>query len=76
MDGSTQQMSTLVGGSDKCRSITLQNPTGNAAVAYGDSAEQAMSLVAEASVSLPVTSLKNLWINGTNTEILNVLVYG
>ena len=76
MDGNATQLSAAMGGDDACRSVTLQNPTGNDAVSWGAYEAQPMTLAAGDMISIPITSLKNLWFNGTNTEIINSTICG
>lgn len=76
MDGTVQKLETAFGSDEYCRSVTLENPTGNAIVSWGDADSQPMSLVAGDKISIPVTSLKNLYFSGTNTEVLNIAIFG
>lgn len=75
LDGTSQQLSVAFGSDEHCRSITLHNPSGNSVVNWGDASTQIMPLAAGEMISIPVTSLKNLYIKGTNTDVINVTIF-
>lgn len=75
MTGSIQQLSTLLGG-DACRSVMLNNPVGNAIVYWGANEAVVMTIPANTTIEVPVTSLKNLYVKGTNAEVLNIAILG
>lgn len=75
MTGSNQQLSTLLGG-DACGSVILNNPVGNAIVFWGAAEAVVMTIPADTTVAVPVTSLKNIYVRGTNAEILNIAILG
>lgn len=76
LNGSAQQLSALIDGNDYCQSVSLENPIGNGVVNYGDSSVRPFTLVAGTKISIPITSTKNLWFDGVNTELIHVLVFG
>jgi hypothetical protein len=75
LDGTAQKLMDAFGSDEYCRSVTIQNPSGNSVLLWGDAASQPMSLAAGDMISIPVTSLKNLYINGTNTDVINVSIF-
>lgn len=75
LDGTVQELMAAFGSDEYCRSVTIQNPTGNSVMNWGDRASQPMTLTAGDMISIPVTSLKNLYISGTNTDVVNVVIF-
>lgn len=72
MDGNIQRLSDVI--EEKYgNNVILQNATGNAAVSVGGKTAQPFNLVADASLTL-LAPPSSIFIQGTNTEILNVLV--
>ena len=76
LNGNAQQLSSLIDGNDYCQSVSLENPIGNGAINYGDSSIRPFTLLAGIKVNIPITSTKNLWLSGVNTELVHVLVFG
>lgn len=76
LDGTSQQLSAVLGGSEFCSSVTIENITGNSVMFWGSKENQLMTLAAGTKISLPVTSLKNVWVKGTNTDVINIAVFG
>lgn len=75
LDGTAQQLSALLGFAT-CRSVTIENVVGNSVMFWGAKEKQLMTLAAGTKISLPVTNLKNVWILGTNTDVVNIAVFG
>lgn len=76
LDGTAQKLMDAFGSDEYCRSVTIQNPTGNNVVNWGDADSQPFTLAAGSLISIPVTSLKNLYISGTNTDVIHVAIFG
>lgn len=57
-----------------CTSVSIQNPSGNDTVYYGDEAHQVMEIAADSSDTVYPASLSNLHIKGTSGNSINVLV--
>lgn len=77
LNGNAQQVSSFSGiGTRRCESVTIQNAVANATVAIGNKAFQPLDLLAGQTITLPVKDLEGLYISGTNTQTVAILVFG
>ena len=72
MDGNVQRLSDVI--EEKYgNNVILQNATSNADVTVGGKTAQPFKLVADASLTL-LAPPSSIYVQGTNTQVLNVLV--
>lgn len=77
MDGSAQRLSdSFVGQSEHTAYVNIQNPSGNNAVIVGQEGHLAHSIAGGTDKLWPERSLKNIFFQGTNTEVINVTAGG
>ena len=77
LDGNAQQVSSFNGiGTKRCESVTIQNAVANATVSIGNEVFRPFNLLAGQTVTLPVKDLGGLYISGTNTQTVAILVFG
>lgn len=76
-DAAQHSLQSLLGVDDAerfCVSVLIQNPTGNSAVFIGEKDFQKIEIAAASSLTIYPVSLKNLYIKGTTSDDINILV--
>ncbi len=57
-----------------CKEVIMQSPTGNATVYFGTSEQQLMTIAAGGTAVITTSNADHLYVRGTATEVLNVLI--
>ena len=74
LDGNAQQVSAFaVGIPHQVRWISISNPSGNSTLFVGNEGGQTYPIVADKNQLFPEHNLKNIWVKGTNLDVIELL---